>query len=131
MDTGEEYVELHSQRATPFRWRDKEWEVTGRGGAKLLLHRRLRSVRCRLRQEKALKIVEDLMVVVDAESVYQPKPTAGSELCGAWCAFDWSEGEPQFEKLALKCVSIELAMNFKEVFELVHELRIGPSTLTS
>ena len=43
----------------------------------------------------------------------------------AWSACDWPEGEPEFEKLAMKFASTELTTKFKEMFELGHELRIG------
>ena len=51
-DTAEEHVELYSQRAKLYRWRDKAWEKRVTGDAMLLLHKSHRTVSFVLRQEK-------------------------------------------------------------------------------
>ena len=70
-DTDMEHVELYSQRATLLPWSDREWEAEERGDAKLLLHNSRFTVRFRQRQETKMEIVSDLIVGVDADTVYK------------------------------------------------------------
>ena len=90
------------------------------GIARLLLHRWHRTVRFRLRHERTNEIDGDIMVGVDQESCYEQNS-----------AFDWTSGEVGWETLTLEFPSRQLALKFKEVCELVHELNIGPWILAA
>ena len=106
-------VLLHSHRAKLYRQRNREWEKTGTGDTKLLQHTRHCQVRSRMRHEKTMKIVGECGVSVDYASHKGLKPFDGSHKGWKW--------------LALKFVSNELAMNFKDVLEFAQELRIPRS----
>ena len=68
----------------------------------------------------------DIMVGVDKESCYELKSSSNNDQAWVWSAFDWTSGEVGWETLALEFPTRQLALQFKEVFELVHELNIGP-----
>ena len=66
-------LELYSQRAMLYRWRDRDWEKRGLA----LPHKMHRTVCFRLRPQKMMNIVGDFMVGVDDASHQQLKPIAG------------------------------------------------------
>ena len=73
-----------------------------------------------------MKIVCVFKVVVDSEYCNFLE-YADTENAWLRLALDCSDGEPQVQKLALRCASTELAVEFKDVFEYVavlgHELQ--------
>ena len=130
-DEDEDHVELYSQRVTLYRLRGRKWELRGVGIAPLLLHRWHRTVRFRLRHERTNDIDGDIMVGVDQESCYELVPSSTYDQAWVWSAFDWTSGEVGWETLALEFPTRQLALQFKEVFEHVHELNIGPLILAA
>ena len=128
-DEDEDHVALYSQRVTLYRLRGRKWELRGVGNARLLLHKWNRTVRFRLRHERTNEIDGDIMVGVDQQSCYELKSSSTNDQAWVWSAFDLTSGEVDWETLALVFPTSQLALQFKEVFEHVHELNIGPWTL--
>ena len=73
----------------------------------------------------------DIMVGVDQESCYELKSSSTNDRAWVWSAFDWTSGEVGWETIALEFPTRQLALQFKEVCELVHELNIGPWILAA
>ena len=48
-------------------------------------------------------------------------PTIGSKTSWTWLAMNAAEGEPRFEKLAIRFRFVETALEFKKVFECCQE----------
>ena len=130
-DEEKDHVELYSQRVTLYRFRGTKWEWRGVGIAPLLLHRWHRTGRFRLRHVRTNEIDGDIMVGVDQDSCYELKSSSTNDRAWVWSAFDWTSGEVGWETLALEFPTRQLALQFKEVFELVHELNIGPWILAA
>ena len=126
-----DHVELYSQRVTLYRFRGRKWELRGVGIARLLLHRWHRTVRFRLRHVRTNEIDGDIMVGVDQDSCYELKSSSTDDRAWVWSAFDWTSCEVGWETLALEFPTRQLALQFKEVFELVHELNIAPWILAA
>ena len=78
-----------------------------------------RTVRFLLRQEEMNESDCGIMVGVDQESCYQLQTSGSNERAWVW------SGEVEWESLALEFPSRHLALKFKEIFELVHELNMG------
>ena len=130
-DEDKDHVELYSQRVKLYRFRGTKWELRGVGIARLLLPRWHRTVRFRLRHVRTNEIDGDIMVGVDQDSCYELKSSSTNDRAWVWSAFDWTSGEVGWETLALEFPTRQLALQFKEVFELVHELNIGPWILAA
>lgn len=114
--TGEEGEEqLYSQRSKLYRFRDDEWKERGLGAAKLLKNKADGRVRFLLRQEKTGKVVANFFVV-NRDPYCDLRPNADSEKILCWSAQDWSEGQLEVERFALKFGTVELAQSFKEAF---------------
>ena len=79
-----------------------------------------RTVRFLLRQEEMNEIDGDIMVGVDQDSCCQLQTSGSNEKAWVW------SGEVEWESLALEFPSRHVALKFKEIFELVHELNMEP-----
>merc|ERR1712087_588873 len=116
VETGEEEEQqLYSQRSKLYRFRDGEWKERGLGEAKLLKNKTGR-IRFLLRQEKTGKIAANHFVI-DCDPYCDLRPNAESEKIWVWTAQDFSEGQMEVEKLALKFGTVELAQQFKDAFD--------------
>ena len=107
---------VYSQHALLLRFRDGGWEKQGRSGGKLLVNRKTGKVRFVLRQEETMNVVSNFDVS-DVLSHTEHVPNAD---LNAWCwqAIDCSEGELKAVQMALISVSTELAMKFKNEFDM-------------
>lgn len=122
-------------RAKLFRWRDDQWKERGIGNAKLMRDREEKQIRFVMRQEKTLKPVANfiskcylqvickltltnLSFVLVAEApqcVLKPMPNA--EKAFVWFVQDFSEGEAQVEKFAIRLRTADDAEQFKSKLE--------------
>eukprot|EP00806_Schmidingerella_arcuata_P003789 Macronucleus_4436.p1 GENE.Macronucleus_4436~~Macronucleus_4436.p1 ORF type:complete len:193 (+),score=85.84 Macronucleus_4436:1-579(+) len=118
--SGEENLEcLMKIRAKLFRWRDEQWKERGIGNAKLMRDRAEKKIRFIMRQEKTLKPVANFIVSEAPQCVLKPMPNA--EKAYVWFVQDFSEGEAQVEKFAIRLRTLEDAEQFKSKLEASQE----------
>ena len=102
-------------RAKLFRWRDEQWKERGIGNAKIMRDRAEKKCRFIMRQEKTLKPVANFIVLEAPQCVLKPMPNA--EKAYVWFVQDFSEGEAQVEKFAIRLRTPEDAAAFKDGLE--------------
>jgi len=116
-----ENVELYSQRATLYRYRELAWRERGVGEAKLLKHKETGKVRFVIRDENTLKVIGNHYIVSKAPYC-ELRSEAGNGNGWVWSALDYSEGRPRLEQLALKFESRQLASEFRAIFDKTKEM---------
>ncbi|KAL8618871.1 hypothetical protein ACOMHN_000878 [Nucella lapillus] len=112
--TGEEdWGPLFAQRAKVYRYDGTQWKERGVGEMKIMKHVSQSLFRVLLRREQVLKVACNHLI----STVMELKPMATSESAWCWVANDCSEGEPKLEKFAVKFKKVEVAKEFKAIFE--------------
>ncbi|ALC45939.1 Nup358, partial [Drosophila busckii] len=106
--TGEEDEELlYVQRSKLYRLTEEgEWKERGLGDVKILRHKQSKSLRCVMRREQVLKTC--LNHVLNADVIYKPK----DDKTWLFVVHDYSEGETQLERFALRFKNQEIAQAF-------------------
>ena len=119
-------------RAKLFRWRDEQWKERGIGNAKLMRDREDKIIRFVMRQEKTLKPVANFIskypkdtlkltilsfIIVSEAPQCVLKPMPNAEKAFIWFVQDFSEGEAQVEKFAIRLRTAEDAESFKSKLE--------------
>lgn len=112
--TGEEDEEvMFCERAKLFRFDDNQWKERGIGDMKFLRHKETRRVRILMRREQVLKICANHYLTKDIKL----SPLQSSKNAWCWTAQDFSDGEMQVEKLAVKFKDEDVAARFKSTLE--------------
>ena len=99
------------------------------GNARLLLHTNgiaRFAFDCGTRERTRLMAISWLVWTSSRATSSRRARSSTNDQAWVWSAFDWTSGEVDWETLALEFPSRQLALQFKEVFEHVHELNIGP-----
>ncbi|XP_053407821.1 E3 SUMO-protein ligase RanBP2-like [Mercenaria mercenaria] len=114
--TGEEEEEkMFCERAKLFRFdKDAEqWKERGIGDMKILRHRETKTVRILMRREQVLKLCANHKLTESMKLTQM----SSSDRAWVWNATDFAEGEMKHEKFAVKFKTVDIADNFKKVFE--------------
>jgi E3 SUMO-protein ligase RanBP2 len=116
--TGEEEEELlYYQRAKLFRFLDNEWKERGVGEVRILRHQQTGKTRILMRRDQVLKICMNHVIAGDIE--LKPMPNAKGK-AWVWHAEDFAEDKLSHEQFAIRFASVELANQFKKVFDAAH-----------
>merc|ERR1712176_145509 len=107
--------EICSYRSMFYRFQNGTWNTQGIGIARLLMHRKTRSIQLVFVQDNTSQAM-CRHLLVDVSSYCELRPNAGSDKCWEWLAQDYSEGEPRVDRLALKFANSDLANEFKDAF---------------
>jgi Ran-binding protein 1 len=114
--TGEEEKDLiYKGRGKLYRWTDEQWKERGTGDIKLLRDRTSHKVTLVMRQDNTKKVVVNFLL--EEDPLCQLVPHAGSDKAWLWMAHDYSEGEAQRHKFALRLSTPEKSQEFKKAFE--------------
>ncbi|KAJ9598698.1 hypothetical protein L9F63_010608, partial [Diploptera punctata] len=112
LHTGEEEEDLlYSHRAKLYRFTGGEWKERGVGDIKVLKHHTTKKVRLLMRREQVLKLC--LNHFLNPEQQFREK----DEKSWLWSAKDFSEGQLQEEKFAIRFKNKDIAMEFKEAID--------------
>jgi len=114
--TNEELEEtVFKMRAKLFKFdRDaREWKERGTGDVKLLKHKESKKVRLVMRRDKTHKVCANHYIAPDMKL----SPNVGSDRSWVWnTTADVSEGEPEFQTLAIRFANSDNANTFKDAF---------------
>jgi len=114
--TNEELEEtILKMRAKLFKFdRDaREWKERGTGDVKFLKHKESKKIRLVMRRDKTHKVCANHYIAPDMKL----SPNVGSDRSWVWnTTADVSEGEPEFQTLAIRFANSENANSFKNAF---------------
>jgi len=114
--TNEELEEtILKMRAKLFKFdRDnREWKERGTGDVKLLKHKESKKIRLVMRRDKTHKVCANHYIAPDMKL----SPNVGSDRSWVWnTTADVSEGEPEFQTLAIRFANSDNANTFKNEF---------------
>ncbi|XP_067013935.2 E3 SUMO-protein ligase RanBP2 [Anabrus simplex] len=127
LHTGEEDEDiLYCHRAKLFRFLGGEWKERGVGDVKILKNRTTHKIRLLMRREQVLKLCLNHLLTPEMNFLEK------DEKSWLWNASDFSEGELQQERFAIRFVSKEVAQSFKEAVEKAKtELKETPKKVLS
>lgn len=112
--TGEEEEEsMFCEKARLFRFDDGQWKERGTGLMKLLRHKVTKRARVLMRRDQVLKICANHFLTKDMKL----SPMQSSNKAWCWNAQDFSDGEIQVEKLAVRFQNPDIASRFQTTFE--------------
>ncbi|BFZ00232.1 hypothetical protein BsWGS_03271 [Bradybaena similaris] len=113
--TGEEdEAILFESRGKLYRFVSGEWKEKGVGVIKILQHRDTKKTRILMRRDQVLKICCNHII----EPSLSLQPMAKSEgKAWVWYALDFSEDDGKMEQLAVRFRTVEIASDFKKVFD--------------
>ncbi|CAL1542870.1 unnamed protein product [Lymnaea stagnalis] len=113
--TGEEEENiLFEARGKMYRFVSGEWKEKGVGVVKILEHKETKKTRVLMRRDQVLKICCNHKI----EPALNLQPMAKSEgKAWVWYALDFTESEGRMEQLALRFRTVDIANEFKNVFE--------------
>lgn len=112
--TGEEEEEsMFCEKARLFRFDDGQWKERGTGQMKLLRHKETKRARVLMRRDQVLKICANHFLTKDMKL----SPMQSSNKAWCWNAQDFSDGEIQVEKLAVRFQNPDIASRFQTTFE--------------
>ncbi|XP_076453510.1 LOW QUALITY PROTEIN: E3 SUMO-protein ligase RanBP2-like [Babylonia areolata] len=112
--TGEEdWTVLFAQRAKVYRFDSSQWKERGIGEMKIMKHTSQLLFRVLLRREQVLKVACNHLISASMEL----RPMSTSETAWCWVASDFSEDESKMEQFAVKFKKMEVAKEFKAIFE--------------
>jgi len=114
--TGEENTDcIFKTRAKLYRWDDEQWKERGTGDCKLLRNKESRRISFVMRQESTKKVIANFML--EDDPMCELLQHAGNDKAWLWLAHDFSEGEVQRNKFALRLGSVEKSQEFKKAFD--------------
>lgn len=112
--TGEEdWTTLFAQRAKVYRFDGTQWKEKGVGEMKIMKQISQLLFRVLLRREQVLKVACNHLI----SPAMELKPMATSESAWCWVATDYSDTEPKLEQFAVKFKKVDVAKEFKAIFE--------------
>mmetsp|Transcript_24926 Transcript_24926/g.24608 ORF Transcript_24926/g.24608 Transcript_24926/m.24608 type:complete len:185 (-) Transcript_24926:24-578(-) len=114
--TGEENTDLiFKTRGKLYRWAEEQWKERGTGDVKLIRNKETKRVSLVMRQDNTKKVVANF--ILEEEPLCNLVPHAGSDKAWLWIAHDFSEGERQRTKFAMRLGSPEKSQEFKKAFD--------------
>lgn len=114
VSTGEENEQvLFCERATLFRYTDKEWKERGVGELKILKNLDSGKVRLLMRRDQVHKICANHFLSADMEL----QTMKNSERAFIWAANDFADEKVVLEKLCVRFKKVEEAQKFKVAFD--------------
>lgn len=117
VSTGEENEEIKfNERAKVYRFvaETKEWKERGVGQLKILFHPENLTYRLILRREQVHKVVLNQLIQSDLEV----QPMMSSDKAWMWAGHNFTDDGQQFEKLAVRFKTSEMAEQFKQAIDL-------------
>ncbi|XP_069676446.1 E3 SUMO-protein ligase RanBP2 isoform X2 [Periplaneta americana] len=127
LHTGEEEEDvLYCHRAKLFRFTSGEWKERGVGDIKVLKHRNTHKVRLLMRRDQVLKLCLNHFLRPEINFLEKDEKT------WLWSAPDYSEGQVQEERFAIRFKNKEVAGEFKQAIDKAQtEMRSSFTDVTS
>ncbi|CAG9312316.1 unnamed protein product [Blepharisma stoltei] len=114
--TGEENTDcIFKTRAKLYRWAEEQWKERGTGDVKLNRNRETRRISFVMRQDNTKKVVANF--ILEEDPLCNLVQHAGSDRAWLWIAHDFSEGERQRTKFAMRLGTPEKSQEFKKAFD--------------